>query len=150
MIGISCISYQVQNNYIEFIENQTAIIPLRIYDLLGNEVLPTKLRWQLTNLGGDIINNRSFSVVQTVFDEINLEYEDLSIVNGNDRLILSIAVGATINNKSHQENTQIRLQLLLDDDYPNLFGVDDNNNLDDPFDNLDDPFQNLDEPWNDF
>lgn len=148
MIGISCISYQIQNNYIELIENQTAIIPIRIYDLLGNEVLPTKLRWQLTNLGGDIINGRSFNNVQTVFDEIQLQYNDLEITNGNNKLLLSIAAGATIDNQTHQENTQIKIQLLLEDSYPNLY--EDNNNLDDPFDNLDDPFQNLDDPWNDW
>lgn len=142
-INITLISYKVSNDYIEINENQTAIIPILLKDSNGSLLTPTKLRWQLTDLDGEIINERSFSVVQSVVDKIILNYDDTSITNGIDKLLLSIAVGVVIDDISYQQNAQIRIKLK---DFvsppPDVF-----EGLDDPFTELDSPFTELDETF---
>ena len=121
-INISVISYQCESNYIEIQENQSLIIPLKIKDEYGNLYTPTILRWKLTDLDGNTINGREFTVSQTTVDKIILGYLDTTITNNIDKLLLSIAAGVTISGNNYQQNTQIEIKINnLTNNFPNLY-----------------------------
>ena len=147
-INISVISYQYESNYIEINENQSLIIPLKIKDEYGNLYTPTILRWKLTDLDGNTINGREFTVSQTTVDKIILGYLDTAITNNIDKLLLSIAAGVTISGNNYQQNTQIEIKINnLTNNYPQLFESGISDTLDDPFRDLDSPFTELDETF---
>ena len=140
-------SYQF-NDYLELNENQTAVIDVEIRDSVNNLYTPSILRWQLTDEDGNIINNRSFSVVQTIVDKVVLDYDDTTITNNIDKLILSIAAGVSISSINVQQNSEIRIKLKdLSNTFPKLFDTTVSDTLDDPFTDLDSPFTNLDETF---
>lgn len=140
-------SYQF-NDYLELNENQTAVIDIKIRDSVNNLYTPSILRWQLTDEDGNIINNRSFTIVQTVVDKVILDYDDTAITEGVDELILSIAAGVAISSVNVQQNSEIKIKLKdFTNSFPKLFGSTVSDTLDDPFRDLDSPFTNLDETF---
>lgn len=143
-IEISLLTYQTNNQYLEVNENQTAIIPLTIIGPNSEILTPSVLRWQLTDKQGNIINNRSFSDIQVITDKIILGYDDTTIINDENEMLLSIAAGVIVDGVNYQQNAEVLITIKdFVNTYPNLFAT----NLDTPFEDLDTPFTDLDEPF---
>ena len=147
-INTTITSYLLTDDYLEINANQTIALNLKIRDDTGNLHTPSILRWQLSDEDGNIINGRLFSVEQTDTDTIILNYDDTTITNEVDKLILSIAAGVSISSVNYQQNSEIEIKLKTPVNiFPQLFDTTVSDTLDDPFADLDTPFTDLDETF---